>query len=553
MSTNTLTRREALASMPAIALAADTAAYDPAVVRQHDEAVARLLQMQITDPSNSNRGGYADEFGLHEPGAGSSCLLNFLAAWLCPQSSYYGKNELVDRMRLASRYLDHCQNGQGNVSLLVTNFNSPPDTGFVVHGVGAAAHLAQMNNKPEIFAMVEPWLKKAGGALAVGGVHTPNHRWVVCYALAQINELLPDERYVRRVNQWLAEGIDIDEDGQYNERSTTVYNPITDISLLVVAQKLNKPELLDPVRKNLDSMLYLIHPGGEVVTEISRRQDQYAQGDMGRYWMPLRFLASKDGNGQYAALVRQMEPKAASLPWLMEYPELRQALPASVPLPVNYEKEFKASRVVRIRRGQMDATVMLNGNSRFFTARQGDCVVQAVRFASAFFGKGQFAPGQYEKREGGWLMKESLTGPYYQPLNPPRKVGADEWGAARAQRAQSEVCKLSYEVMLRERAGGFTVDISANGTDGVPLAIEVNLRPGGQLTGCVAAPKVEDAWLLPKGHATYRVGKDMVRIGPGLGAHSYTQVRGAEAKLPGTSVYLCAYTPVRHRLEIDLG
>ncbi|MGC9329427.1 MAG: hypothetical protein ACP5I1_17465, partial [Candidatus Hinthialibacter sp.] len=63
-------------------------------------------------------------------------------------------------------------------------------------------------------------------------------------------------------------------------------------------------------------------------------------------------------------------------------------------------------------------------------------------------------------------------------------------------------------------------------------------------------PNVKDAYLLTQGHAVYRAGDDVVTIGPGRNEHAYTQIRGAEPKLPGVSVYITGYTPFQHNLSI---
>jgi hypothetical protein len=545
MSRIAVSRREFAATLAAPALLAD-GGIDAALVERHDAAVDRLLKLQITDGAHPECGGYGDEFGLYGAGVAPGLVDAFIAAWGYAGSRHYHSTVLQERMLLAAAYLRGKQHADGTIDLLVTNFHSTPDVAFVIHGVAGAAWLAREFNNDAVAAALEPFVRLAGETLARGGVHTPNHRWVVCEALAQINELYPDGKYTARISQWLAEGIDIDADGQYNERSTTVYNPITDKALLIVALKAKRPELLAPVRRNLKSMLYLMHPGGEVVTEISRRQDQYNRGGMERYWLPLRYLAIHDNDGQFAEVVRRIEGRGASLSAYLRHPELLKPLPGSSALPEDFHKLMPELGIARVRRGPMSASVLMNGNSRFFAMRNGACVIEAVRFASAFFGKGQFRPERFERIDGGYRMTQTLTGPYYQPLDPPRVVDAAAWGDVRGQRRQSEVQKMTYTVTVRERAKGFTVEVGAEGTSKVPLAVEITLREGTQVEG------VEGSMVLAGGFATARVGQDAIRFGPGFGEHRYTQVRGAEAKLPGTGVYLCGFTPLRKVIEFDV-
>jgi hypothetical protein len=387
--------------------------------------------------------------------------------------------------------------------------------------------------------------------MSVGGIHTPNHRWVVSSALAQVNHLFPDAAYTRRIAQWLAEGIDIDEDGQFIERSTITYNTVTDRAFTVLAAKLQRPELLDPVRRNLRAMFYLLHPDGEVVTEVSRRQDQFVRGTMAGYWFPVNYLAVHDGDRQLAGLARSLAPESARLSTLLEYPELAGPLPPAGPLPEDYEKWFGAVGLARIRRGRGDATLVLKDSSRFFSARNGGAVINAVRFASSFFGKGQFIPDTCVKEGSKYVFRQSLSAPYYQPLTPAQKVDYKNWGALRSQRRQTQVCKLEQMATVTEDKAGFALRLQSNGTPGVPVAVEISLREGGELQGCRPAPHVADGWILEKDFATYRAGGDTVRFGPGAAGHLLTQLRGADAKLPGQSVYLTGYTPFDQTLRFE--
>lgn len=537
------TRREMVALSAASALAQPAAPdWMAAVIQRHDAAVERTLKLQITDPSHRARGIYPDEYGLHNPGTAAGVIDAFLTAYLQPRSKYYKEKALIERIRLATDFLQRVQTADGNINLLVTNFNSPPDTGFVVRALCPSVNLARRAGETGLVKLAEPFLRKAGLGLVKGGIHTPNHRWVVSAAMAQLYDLFGDPEYVQRIDQWLAEGIDIDVEGQFTERSTYVYNPITDAAFVTMAAKLKRLQLLDPARRNLESMLYLLHPGYEVVTEISRRQDLNTRGDMGAYWFSLAYLAKHDNDGRFSTLARHFAPTRAPLSALMEYPELT-ILPPPAPVPDDYRRSFSHNGFVRVRRGPLSATILVRGRSRFFTLRNGQAVLQAVRFASAFFGKGQFSAASLREDGETVVLRQDLEAQYFQPLDPPRPVNADEWESTRVGRKHTEICRLQQSVTIAPKGSGFEMRIQAQGTNDVPLAIELNFREGGNLEGVTPAHKVEDGWMLAKGMATYSHGADVIRFGPGFTEHSYTQVRGAEPKLSGPSVYLTGITP----------
>lgn len=551
-----VSRREAIVWLGGAAAAAGAGRAESAqtvdlvegAVARNDAAARRLLDAQVTDPASRWRGSLPDQNGLHTAGSAAGVIETLAASFLHPRSRFHHDGMLFERIRLAGAFLERSQSPDGNIDLLITNFNSPPDTGFVVHGVATAAAIGRMHGAPQITDALKPFLQRAAGGMAAGGVHTPNHRWVVCSALAQVNALFPDPRYVRRIDEWLAEGIDIDDDGQYTERSTLTYNVVTDRALVVMAAKLERPALLEPVRRNLRALTYLLHADGEVVTEISRRQDQYTRGGVSGYWFPLTYLAITDGDGQFATLARQAA-EGARLSALLEYPTMSLPLPAPQPLPEDFEKQFPHVGIARIRRGPLSATVILGGSSRLVALHYGDAVLEGLRFATSFFGKGQFIPDAATKRGDTYELRQVLEAPYYQPLA--RPVTAETWAATRAERRQTEISRLEQRADITEINRGFRVRVRASGTTGVPLALELGFRDGGELEGCREVPGDPGSFLLERGSGVYRAGRSEIRFGPGDAPHQYIQLRGAEPKLPGQRVYITGFTPFDHTLTLE--
>ncbi len=321
-------------------------------------------------------------------------------------------------------------------------------------------------------------------------------------------------------------------------------------SLIYMAEFLNQEDLLEPVDRSLGAALNLMHPNGELVTELSGRQDQNTIGSMGVNWLALRYLAARNGNGVYAGLAsRYQEEHGDLLQWLL-LPQLRRESPAALAPAAAYEKEFREASIWRFRDGDLSATLLYKGYDRILAIRKGDVVVEAVRLASAFFGKGQFIAQDATRDENTFTMTQRLEGPYFQPMEPAEKIPSDPraWASSRVRRRQSEVATLEQRCTLRREGSVFTLEISVSGTSNVPVSVELNVRNGVEIGGVKTAPMGADSFLTTNAPVLLKAGRHEMKVTTPPAMNGYTLVRGALPKLPGRSVYVTAQSPFRGSL-----
>jgi hypothetical protein len=526
----------------------------------NDAGIEDLLTKQVSLPGDRWDGGVFDQWEVINTHSTAWFIIRIANSYASPFSSYHRSEKLENPMDMAMACLLRVQHEDGTIDLHSTNFHSTPDTAFLVNYLSPVyVVLKRMDQKglSDLIKGLEQFFLNAGKCLEVGGIHTANHRWVVCSALARLNAFFPNQKYVDRVDEWLSEGIDLDPDGQYAERSVSIYSPTVDNMLLTTGLYLNRPELLDIVRKNLDMTLYYIQPGGEVLTDASDRQDNARIGYVDSYYYAYRYFAIKDKNPVYAAvcdLIENLMPEKITryISELLEDPIFEEDVIKSSKIPDDYFKRFSYSGVFRIRQGEVDISV-IERNPTFISFMKGDAVLQSIRLASAFFGsRGQFISEHAELNGNKIILSKSHTHGYYQPYPEDKRTGDGDWHQmARTEREMSELQTMNYRVEISETNGKVAIDIKIDGTPYVPVSLEMSFRPGGELTGVTSDENLDDSYFLENGTGQYTHGDHTIRFGPGVAEHKWAEIRGMLPKQNGQSVYLTGYTPFRHTLELS--
>ncbi|MFV8325855.1 hypothetical protein [Flavobacterium sp. ZS1P14] len=505
-------------------------------------------------------------------------------------SEYYKSKLLAEKLNqeidvlLKEQYSDGTLDAGGNRQ-------SPPDTAFILEYICPAAALLKSNKQSDL-ALLRAKLKKfilnAGEAMVTGGVHTPNHRWVICAALANINSLYPDARYVRRIDEWLAEGIYINEDGHYSERSG-IYSAVIDKALITMARLLNRPQLLDIVHKNLTTYFYYTEPNGDLVTLDSKRQDQFMNLKVTKFYLQYRYMAIRTNNRMFAYMVNTIENLpdftsdilSDSLAFFMENDELRKQIPVEGKVVNDFEKFFAISNLARIRRGKTSVTlfggndkpVMIvsgrSSNPNFLMYRKGDAILKYMRLSTSFFRMGYFSSDGIVKEGNKYVLKETKEADYYQPLTEEFRKADGDYKLSESSdgrfwnkmdfdsRKKSNVKKQITVIEITENNGMLSLDFKVDGPPNVEVTIEMCFKQGSNITGAILDEKKN--CFLKSGLGELSLGADIIQFGPGkcehlnienLDSEEYTYHQGS-LRTNGEHVYITGFTPFYHKMTIS--
>lgn len=514
-----------------------------------------------------------------------------------PDSTYFHNETLIAPIEALLAKVEADQLGDGTFRS-GGNLHSPPDTAFLIEDMSVMVAGLRDDRHPKsqaIAARLTAMMRRAGPTLVTGGIHTPNHRWELSAALAKIDQVDPNPAYRARIDQWLAEGVDIDADGFYSERSSIYASEVSNPSLLALAHLPGLAGLRDLVRGNLQTTIALAEPfAGEVETVQARRQDQdQRRQTLHAYYLQYREMALLDGDSRFAGVARWIERSDSSrlgdiLADFVNAPDLARPLPAETQPFGDLRRAFKTVGLVRERRGPISASLYAGSDwyadgqpSAFFNTIgsglatnptlmrlwKGSLVLDAVRLVPDFFNMGHFRPSQITMDpDGSVRLGGELAAPYYQPMPAERRRADGAYALSPSvdgrfnsaldfSHRPASFRRLGVQIRVRPEVDGYRVLFESSGEEAVDVTLELTLRDGGVLEG--ARELGDGGFHLVDGQASYRLGDQSLLIGPGNGdgpvkvsSGEVYSWAGGRLQLPGKRLYITGRTPLRYELRL---
>ncbi len=542
------------------------------ILRQVEENLKYFAATQIKDENSFEYGGFLNYTdNLVHPGTATGSMLTLVPLYVNKDSKYFGDDELYKVIIDALNYIKRVQRPDGTFDLLTTNFYSSPDAGFIVQNLAHAYRIVEKYGfnekcekiKDELYFII----KKAGYGMVNGGFHTPNHRWVIAAALMMAYNITEEAPFKEMAKRYLNEGIDCDENGEYTERSSGIYNAVNDNALIILSEEMKREDLLLHVKRNLNMMLTYIEPDWSLFTQHSTRQDKGEGSNATQAFYPIPYyhiylyMAYKLNNKTYAYVADHIFknsvkwskslPNALYLYMLKE--EFKEFDMEKEPISENYHVYYENSGVVRVR--NKDATyTILKDSSNFLFFQKGNLKCR-IKMCASFFAKAQFKAQEIIKIPNGYKLSFKTQGHYWMPFEetPP----TSDWRKMdHGKRKLVNILDLVFDVFIEESEEGINMHLAVNGCDRVPVKVEFCFSPYSmvQNENFAAMGEPGQSMVVKSGFVDVRNGIDTIKIGPAFGKHAYTtEMRGSEPQSKSDyTVYFTDYTNFERDIKINL-
>lgn len=512
-----------------------------------------------------------------EPALDACVIAQAVRGYYLPGTRYTHDPMLLDyALDLLDAYADKVHE-DGSVDLRQTNFHDPAQCGFIVRDFFCVIEIvyrcSEHTEKEELlYAKLLEAIKRHGEAMINLGFHTPNHRWIISSALSIIYKHTGDKRYLETINRFLMEGIDCDENGEYTERSTGVYNFICDKAFSVLGIFMNDPQFFEYPRRNLNLMFSFFEPDGTICTLNSARQDKYSRYRDILYYPIYLFLALEQRNPEFAyyadKFLEEMERNSAegrggfspdAIDLLMARPEIieRYAEIESKAPKADHTIFLPKSGIARVYKPEsnMTVTVVKQRQPTFLQLQCGSHMIQ-LRFGGSFFGDphSQFRATEIIQTEKGYRMVDDEFAGYRSQLE--EKPETSDWHKMdHSKRHFINIQEFRTVMDIEILPDGIALDIDSGACEGVLTKFEIVMDPGGRYDTDDTAMVTSggDYALLKKGRALYTF-PDLFSfsIDGGYYSHIYTKgMRGTSTPDGGSfTVAMTGTTPHHNRIEI---
>ncbi len=458
---------------------------------------AQALRLQVLDPSERDYGGFrCPEHWICEPLAAANTLASLAVLYLTPDSQYYHNSELSDRLHLAMRFLTYSQRLDGTLDGYSRgDIRATPTMAEAAHALLRTYRwISRESQHQALLQRIEDFLRKGVEAIKNKPVFTSHDCWVAAAALVEFDKQFGDGAAVGRAESYLQEGIDINSEGVYSDRSP-VYSMLSNAMLFSLAEKLNRPALLESVRRSLNFLLYTFHPNGETATEFSDHKGRENGLPVGySVWKNMSII---DHNGYYAtaadltlaSYLRRVDNglirpnlnhpnryfKQEGVSRFFMTADIGELLAIEsernndwitrLPLPRQYEKRCPQSNIARIRGDRMSLTV-IGDKQILFALRNGEAIIDGFRIKYIYYGFRDYEPTGLTVDGRQYLTQNKVIQYVYKPTSTRR-----------------EVIPLNLRIFteIEPISDGLELRIITEGEARIPLQLEFGLRKEGSL------------------------------------------------------------------------